>query len=60
MSDWTSSAAVADRASAGDAALATVVDEHVADEPRVRACAGMTMVLGACDVQPREPGGAGR
>ena len=47
MSDWTSSAVVADRASTGDAALATVVDEHVVDEHRVRACAGMTMVLGA-------------
>ena len=42
MSDWTSSVVVADRAGAGDAALAAVVDEH-----RVRACAGMTMVLGA-------------
>jgi len=55
--DWTSSAVVADRASTGDAALAVVVDkplvdkplvdEHVVDEHRVRACAGMTMVLGA-------------
>jgi hypothetical protein len=42
MSDWTSSVAVADRAGAGDAALGGVVDEN-----RVRACAGMTMVLGA-------------
>ena len=45
MSDWTSSVVVADRAGAGDAALAAVVDEH-----RVRACAGLTMVLGAVAV----------
>ena len=42
MSDWTSSVVVADHAGAGDAAPAAAVDEH-----RVRACAGMTMVLGA-------------
>jgi hypothetical protein len=41
MSDRASSAAVADRAGADDAAPAMV------DENRVRACAGTTMALGA-------------